>query len=239
MEAETVVAPHFDDAVFSVAHVLLRTRATIVTVCAGAPAPGVVSDWDAECGYTEGVAAAADRAGEDLKANQISGATSVHLGLTDAAYRTRFPVRATALDLARAMPLEGPLWIPVGIGSHPDHVGSREAVLSLPRVADRLRFYADCPDACAFGWDARDTDRVENHRWQPHLDRLSIAYGPMLPHTVYLTDEQMAQKLEMVTAHASQMRGMLPNFPDLLNPHGPLRREVYWTSALVTANRPK
>ncbi|MFB9413395.1 PIG-L deacetylase family protein [Dactylosporangium matsuzakiense] len=225
MEVATVVAPHFDDAVLSVAQVLLRTRATIVTVCGGAPAPGVVSEWDLACGYTDGVAAAADRAGEDLKANSISGAASVHLGLTNAPYRDTFPVRAVALDIARAMLLEGPLWIPLGIGNHPDHIGTREAVLTLPGVADRLRFYADCPDACAFGWYARDADRAENHRWQPHLDRL----GPLRMHEVFLTDEQLRLKLEMVASHASQMRGLLPAFPDLLDPLGPLRREVYWT----------
>jgi hypothetical protein len=45
------------------------------------------------------------------------------------------------------------------------------------------------------------------------------------------TGEQVKRKLEMVACHQSQMRGMLPEFPDLLEPSGPLRREVYWTAA--------
>jgi hypothetical protein len=110
-------------------------------------------------------------------------------------------------------------------------VGTREAVLSLPGVASRLRFYADCPYACAFGWDADDAERAADHAWRPHLDGLALSLGPLRTHTVHLTGEQVKRKLEMVACHQSQMRGMLPEFPDLLEPSGPLRREVYWTAA--------
>lgn len=229
-----MVSPHFDDAVFSAARVLLSRgrQATVLTVCGGAPPAGVVSEWDLECGYRDGAAAAADRAREDLAANEITGAASVHLGLSDAPYRDGFPVERAAAELAPALPASGPVWVPAGIGSHPDHVGTREATLSVPGMAAaRLRFYADCPYAWAFGWDATDGERTGDHRWQPHLDRLAGSLGAVRAHLVYLDDEQVKRKLQMVACHASQVRGLLPEFPHLLDPDGPLRREVYWTVA--------
>lgn len=232
---DVVVSPHFDDAVLSAAHVLVGGGAavTVVTVCGGAPADGALSEWDAVCGYPSGAAAAADRAAEDLRANQIVGARSVHLPTTDGPYRTAFPHHRVIADLAAALPADCPVWVPAGLGGHPDHVGTREAVLALiPATSGRVRFYADCPYAFAAGWDAADASRAEGHRWAPHLQRLEAYLGtPALAHPVRLDHHARRRKLAMVACHASQMRTMAPEFPGLLDPDGPLHREMYWTAA--------
>jgi LmbE family N-acetylglucosaminyl deacetylase len=226
-----IVAPHFDDAVLSTAHVLFERapEVTVLTVCAGPPDDGVVSEWDVMCGFTSGTGAAADRAREDLRANALAGARSVHLGLSDGEYRTEFPRELALAELARALQPDGPLWIPSGIGSHPDHIGVRDAVLELiPAASGRVRFYAECPYAFAFGWDAPDDDRDDDHRWGPPLTVVGSYLGTLQPQTVELDDDAMRRKLELFGCHASQVRGMLLELPDLLDFDGPLRREVHW-----------
>jgi LmbE family N-acetylglucosaminyl deacetylase len=227
-----VVAPHFDDAVLSTVHVLTGgADVTVLTVCGGPPEEGVVSEWDEICGFTSGTQAAADRAQEDLRANALAGARSVHLGVSDGEYRTEFPREQALAELAGALPSEGELWVPAGIGSHPDHLGVREVVLSLvPAESGRVRFYAECPYAFAAGWDASDAERDEDHRWGPPLARLEAYLGSLRPHRIDLDDEQMRLKVELFARHASQLRGMLLELPGLVADDGPLRRELYWTA---------
>jgi LmbE family N-acetylglucosaminyl deacetylase len=228
-----VVSPHFDDAVFSTAHVLLAAgpAATVVTVCGGAPAEGEVSEWDLECGFPSGSAAAAGRAAEDLRAAEIAGVRSVHLGVPDEPYRAGFPNDRVVADLAAILPPCGDVWVPAGLGSHPDHVSTREAVLEvLPAANPRIRFYADCPYAFAFGWDAADTGRAPTHRWGMHLARIEQYFGHFRAHTIRLSDDAVASKLAMVSCHRSQVDAMLPEFPMLTDPDGPLRTERYWAA---------
>ncbi len=228
-----VVSPHFDDAVFSVAGVLLANgpAATVLTVCGGAPAGGEVSEWDLECGFASGGAAAAARAAEDLRAAGIAGVRSVHLGVTDEPYRAGFPHGRVATDLAAALPPRGEVWVPAGLGSHPDHVGTREAALAaLPPASPRARFYADCPYAFAFGWDAADRSRAPDHRWGAHLARIGEYFGRARAEAVTLDNRAVALKLRMVSCHQSQVVAMLPEFPGLTDPNGPLRVERYWAA---------
>jgi LmbE family N-acetylglucosaminyl deacetylase len=204
---------------------------TVITVCGGVPAEGEVSEWDLECGFASGTAAAAGRAAEDLRAAEIAGVRSAHLGVTDEPYRAGFPHDRVVADLAAMLPLHGDVWVPAGLGSHPDHVGTREAVLAvLPAASPRVRFYADCPYAFAFGWDAADCSRAHGHRWGRHLARIEEYFGQSRAHTVMLDDGAVALKLAMVTCHRSQMTAMMPEFPGLTDPGGPLRMERYWAA---------
>ena len=228
-----VVSPHFDDAVFSAAHVLLAGGAavTVLTVCGGAPPDGQVSEWDLECGYASGEAAAKGRRDEDLRANELACVRSVHLGFSDGPYRVSFPHDQVAAELATVLPGEGEVWIPSGLGSHPDHTGTREAALAVvPAASGRIRFYADCPYAFAFGWDASDADRDRNHRWGAHLARIEEYLGRARAHVIPLDGDAMRLKLAMVACHRSQLSALLPEFPGLDDPDGALRTEMYWAA---------
>jgi LmbE family N-acetylglucosaminyl deacetylase len=230
---DVVVSPHFDDAAFSAAGVLVPGGAavTVLTVCAGTPADGVVSEWDVDCGFSSGAAAAATRAEEDRRANEIVGAAMARLGVCDEPYQAGFPHDEVVAELTRALAPAGKIWVPAGLGGHPDHVATREAVLAAePAAGGRVRFYADCPYAFVFGWDAADCDRGPDHRWAPALTRIEQYFGPPRTHAVRLEDEAMRLKVAMVSCHTSQLRAMLPEFPGLLELDGPMRRELYWTA---------
>lgn len=129
-----IVSPHTDDAVLSCGGLLLTqgpfTR--VVTVYAGIPPADVpASDWDKRCGFTHARDAAMVRQAEDLRACASVGAQAVHLGWYDVLYGRE----VTHDELVQAMlPLfEGIVWLPAGIGEHPDHLMARDAGLEAAR----------------------------------------------------------------------------------------------------------
>jgi LmbE family N-acetylglucosaminyl deacetylase len=228
-----VVSPHFDDAVFSAAHVLLADRCTVtvITVCGGVPRDGEVSQWDLECGFASGAAAALQRRSEDLLANGLAGVRSLHLDFTDGPYRSGFPHDGVAAGLAAVLPPDGEVWVPAGLGAHPDHTGTREAALSVvPAASGRIRFYADCPYAFVSGWNASDADRDRDHRWRTHVARIEAYFGRAQAHAVLLDRSAIRLKLAMMSCHRSQLSAMLPEFPGMNRPGGPLRTEMYWAA---------
>ncbi|HKW06168.1 MAG TPA: hypothetical protein VJS19_01220 [Candidatus Dormibacteraeota bacterium] len=79
------ISPHLDDAVFgSAGFVQAHRGAFVVTVMAGRPAPGRLTDWDGKCGFPADfpVDIEAKRRAVDAYASQLKG-----LGdLTDDAY---------------------------------------------------------------------------------------------------------------------------------------------------------
>lgn len=229
---DVVIAPHFDDAALSTAHVLAarRSQVTVLTVCAGVPADDTLAGWDDDCGFASGKHAARARAQEDLRANALADVPSVHLDVTDSPYRDGFPTERVAADVAAALPADGAVWVTAGIGSHPDHIATRELVMDLlAGDSGRLRVYAECPYAFLPGWDADDAEREEDHRWEDPLRRIAEYFGTARRHTVRLDDETMALKLAMLEAHGSQSRALALEVPGLLDFDGPLRTEVHWT----------
>jgi LmbE family N-acetylglucosaminyl deacetylase len=233
---DVIIAPHLDDAVLSTAHVLLarRSEATVLTVCAGVPADDSLAGWDEDCGFRSGAHAARVRAQEDVCANAIVGARSVHLGYTDSPYRPGFPAEQVAADIAAALSPSGEVWIPAGIGSHPDHLATRDVVVTL--LADepgRLRFYAECPYAFLPSWSAADAERDADHRWDARLRQIEQHFGSTHLRAMQLDDAAMELKLAMLDAHASQARALANEIPELLDFDGPLRTEVYWAAALI------
>jgi LmbE family N-acetylglucosaminyl deacetylase len=155
-----VVSPHLDDAVLS-AGLLLVTRpgAVVVTVMAGYPGPGVLSDWDRSCGFVDGDDPVARRREEDHAALSVLGARAAHLEFLDQPYRVN---RATG-DGGSAEPQEiagglvevvrevEPVLILIPLGLlHPDHILTHQAGLRLRRsTAIEVWAYRDLPYALA------------------------------------------------------------------------------------------
>ena len=236
---DVIIAPHFDDAVFSTAHVLTArgSDVTVLTVCAGVPDGDSLAGWDDDCGFESGAHAARARAREDLSANAVVGARSVHLRYTDSPYRSGFPAASVAADIAAVLPPRGEVWIPAGIGSHPDHVATRDVVVQLlAGEPERQRFYAECPYSFLPSWSAPDTVRDADHRWAQPLRWLERQLGSARRHTVRLDDEAMELKLAMLDAHGSQAKALENEIPGLLDFDGPLRTEVHWAPALVAVS---
>jgi LmbE family N-acetylglucosaminyl deacetylase len=217
---QLVVSTHFDDAVLSLSHLLQRAgaRATVVTVCAGMPPTDLpVSEWDALSGFASGPEAARMRALEDLRACAVTGARRALLRHHDGPYRER-PLAADAIRSAvgRLLGAGDVLWLPAGIGDHPDHLDVRAALLPLAARLPpaRVRVYADLPYAGRHG-----------HR----LPRAVAAALPGLRgRHVPLTGKAFERKLEAVRCHASQIAPLAADTPELLAADGVLARERVW-----------
>lgn len=230
---DIVVSPHFDDGALSVASVLRRGRSAIlVTVCGGQPTDSGDDEWDRLCGFESGAAAAVGRAAEDRAAAALAGNQVLHLPVPDAPYRGGFPTGTVVAALA---PLCRPgvrLWAPVGIGSHPDHVGTRDAVLTAAAgTGCHLTFYADCPYAFGHGWDTPDEERPTVDRWAPQLAALAPYVDVAHPEVTRLDDDTMRLKIAMLRCHASQLAGLAVDHRYFMAWDGPLRQEVFWPAS--------
>lgn len=141
-----VVSPHLDDAVFSCgtlihAHAVAEQPPLVVTVFAGVPPPGLLTNLDAAAGFTSSADAMAVRRIEDTHALAYLGAEPLHLDLLDAQYNVG-PDAMTGEQRRNAVrdALEGiyegrgkqTIVAPVGI-RHVDH----------QHVASACRAYAD------------------------------------------------------------------------------------------------
>jgi LmbE family N-acetylglucosaminyl deacetylase len=217
---QLVVSTHFDDAVLSLSHLLQRAgaRATVVTVCAGAPPADLpVSEWDALSGFASGRQAARLRALEDIRACAVTGARRAILRHLDAPYRER-PLAAGAIRSAvgRLLGAGDVLWLPAAIGDHPDHVDVRAALLPLAAVLPpaRVGVYADLPYAGRHG-----------HRLPRAVaEALPGLRGRLAP----LRGKAFERKLEAVLCHASQIAPLGEGEPRLLDPDGVLAGERVW-----------
>jgi LmbE family N-acetylglucosaminyl deacetylase len=218
---QLVVSTHFDDAVLSLSHLLQTAgpRATVVTVCAGAPPIGQpVSEWDADAGFADGREAARLRSLEDIRACAVTGARRVLLRHLDEPYRARpLAARAVRTAIERLLGPRDVLWMPAAIGDHPNHVDVRAALLPLAARLPpaRLRVYADLPYAGR------------------HRRRLPPAVAHALPglrgRDTLLSAEAFERKLEAVRCHASQIAPLTATAtPELLAAGGVLARERVW-----------
>ncbi len=123
-----VVSPHLDDAVFScgtfIAAAAITGPVRVLTVCAGVPEAGFVTQLDAAAGFTTSREAVLRRCDEDRDAARVLGFNPVHLDVLDAQYDRDDP-----LDRAGRIATELRSWLdpgdvvvcPVGI-RHIDHV---------------------------------------------------------------------------------------------------------------------
>ena len=173
MKQHVYLSPHLDDAVFSCGGMIANQVAagesvTVLTVCAGDPPEGPLSDvaralhmvW-----HAAGPPVPARRE-EDLAACKRLGAEAIHLGIPDAIYRLDSsadalypslfdvfgPLNAGESDLpqelgrslsSRLTP-DASVYVPQAIGGHVDHRLTRLAAEGLDRS---LIYYRDMPYA--------------------------------------------------------------------------------------------
>jgi LmbE family N-acetylglucosaminyl deacetylase len=82
-----VVSPHLDDAVLSCGQMMAgRPATTVLTVCAGVPEDGFVSQYDADSGFASSRTAMLARRREDKAALLPLGARHVWLNFMEGAY---------------------------------------------------------------------------------------------------------------------------------------------------------
>jgi hypothetical protein len=232
---KVIVSPHLDDAVLSV-YGQLGPEATVVTVLAGLPPEGFLSDWDRLSGATDSRARIAERREEDRRALERSAAVPVHLDFPDRQYVGLGMAKPSPTDVADALrpylECADEVLAPSALSTNSrnalrrwrrrrdsDHRLVRDAVL---RVTPDVTLYAELPYALSedrgftLPRDARrPARRQREHRLPPQL---------------------LADKIASVRCYSTQLDPLVEIFGDFLAGDR-LGREVLWDAPAVSARR--
>lgn len=139
-----VVSPHLDDGVFSCgAFLAAHPASVVVTVFAGRPGPGPLTEWDRSSGFDDGDDVVGRRREEDAAALARLGARPRWLDFLDAQYGAAPPVEAVADGLEKALVDEQPdaVLVPLGL-FHDDHRTTHAAALAVARRRPEWRWFA-------------------------------------------------------------------------------------------------
>jgi LmbE family N-acetylglucosaminyl deacetylase len=211
-----VLSPHLDDAVLSTFLWLAEadTEAIVVNVCDGIPPSGRASDWVRLCGGRDDAEQARRRQAEDEAALAMLGRSSTGLGFLEADER---PAEATAERIAERIhdrvDAAAGLLAPIGMGSHPDHLATRDAAFRLwtSESSLRLGLYADIPYAIRVGWPPwvsggePDPHLDPDVPWERALGRLPVPRDRLLASVRRLEHDERVRKAQALACYASQI----------------------------------
>jgi LmbE family N-acetylglucosaminyl deacetylase len=238
-----VVSPHLDDAVLSASHTIRPGATTVVTVFAGTPAPSVgLTAWDAYTGAADSAARMLERHGEDDEAmRRLGGVPAVRLDYLDSQYRETLQADADAIATTLAEMIDSDadidaVWLPAGIGGHPDHVATR--IAGLRAVADFehlvVYLYADFPYVVTFGWPSWAVDGAK----EPYLNGAAFLDAEMRAQgltgmalqreIIHADDIGVKRKRHAIEAYRSQLPGLKLHRATLDADADLLRVEVAW-----------
>lgn len=229
----TVFSPHFDDAVLSATAQLVRPRARVVTVFAGAPPTSVeLTRWDRITRARSSAVRHGERVAEDDAATALLGCATHRLAEPEEQYRDHpLDREQLAAQLLSFMRDTAEVWLPAGVGGHPDHLHVREAGLRAVELLDReppVFLYADLPYAVQLGWPSWVTGELEPPFLDPDfwLDEELVRSGldPRIlkAQSTDLSAETRQRKESALLCYRTQLPGLL------LTPGHPLR----WQSVL-------
>lgn len=233
-----LISPHLDDGVFACGCLLAqlarggaRPRATVLTVFAARPPPGVsCSEWDAAGGFRSSEEAVQARRREDRQALQVLGARPRWLSFNDSQYGGSPSVTSLVHALRRCCRHARTVLFPLGL-FHSDHLRVREAVLRW------LRSDKACPQSTR--WLAYE-DAL--YRRLPSLRQAAVARlrrGGFLPRPLrFVADARLIQrKSQAVACYASQLRALAT--PGRLGHQDTGEVEVYWRLRQPRQLRPR
>lgn len=244
---ELVLSPHWDDAVLDCWSLLASDHElTVVNVFAGAPAPGRLTLWDAVTGAVDSAQRAAERAAEDAVALARAGRKPLNLPFLDAQYRT--PPGPTLDRLDRALSTEvdsaSRVYVPAGLGSHPDHLLVRRYGRMLWRTGMPVTLYADLPYCVQHGWphwvEGREPEPNRNIDafWQSYLDDVPEMPPLRSAHVERLDEPTAAAKLEAMACYRTQFPALDGGAKRLLSDPAIHGFEVRWELARDDGERP-
>ena len=190
----------------------------MVTVFGGAPPAGAaLGDWDRATGAADPQTGWRTRCAEDEAVLTTAGARVVHLPFVDAQYRTAgVPRAAVAAALADLIREADEVWLPAGIGGHPDHLLVAE-IGQLISGGRRRCLYADLPYAAADpGWQvllaAARRGRHAEESLRAQLDASPMLPGLAVPVLSELSPAEQATKVSAVLSYRSQLAPLIGAF---------------------------
>ena len=183
--------------------------AVVVTVTAGRPPPGPITDWDRRCGFHQGDDVVGARRAEDERALRHLDARPVWLDFLDHQYHPSAPLEAVVAALEEAIAGFDLVASPLGLG-HEDHLLTAVACEDLRRRHPEKRWilYEDVIYRMTVG----GTDE--------RLTRLRSEGFDFSPLRVVSAD---GLKRETIAEYASQVIGLGELLRDAHRP------ERYWT----------
>jgi hypothetical protein len=242
--AIVAISPHLDDAALSASVRLRGVGATVLTVFAGMPAPGLtVSLWDRVTGASNSADRQAERLAEDAAAMTLLSARGGYLDEREVQYRQADPppdVGRLAARIAAHLAGGDEVWLPAAIGCHPDHVLARDAGLAAATAAGHAEvvLYADFPYVIAYGWPSW----VSGQPADPYLDsevwlaEQIAAAGLDAPvrsaEVTKLSAAQRAVKTEIIGAYRTQASALGLTAATLARDPGKLDYELCWRLAV-------
>lgn len=211
-----LLSPHLDDAALNCWSVLTGGEAlSVVTVFAGLPPDGRLTNWDRIVRAKDSAQLLRQRRDEDHVALAVAGHRPLHLDFVEVQHRRNSPEPSfRALDDAvrAVVPAACRVLAPMSLGSvHPDHLLLRQYALALWRGGMPVTLYADVPYAVVYGWPAWVTGEPAD----PHLD-VDAYWGQTLPtsptlakpRVVGLHGEAASDKLRALQAYRTQFSSL-------------------------------
>jgi LmbE family N-acetylglucosaminyl deacetylase len=234
---ELLLSPHWDDAVLDCWSLLASDRElNVANVFAGVPPPGRLTLWDAVTGASDSAQRATERTAEDAVALARAGRKGRNLPFLDAQYRAPPGPSLDRLDRALSAELDGAsrVYVPAGLGSHPDHLLVRRYGRMLCRAGMPVTLYADLPYCVVHGWphwvEGREPEPNRNIDafWLSYLD--DVPEMPPLRHAhVERLDEPTASaKLEAMICYRTQFPALNGGAKQLLSDPAIHGFEVSW-----------
>jgi LmbE family N-acetylglucosaminyl deacetylase len=242
-----VLSPHWDDAVLDCWSLLSSDcELNVVNVFAGTPAPGRLTLWDAVTGAADSAQRTAERAAEDMVALARAGRTPLNLPFLDAQYRTPPGPSLEGIDRAVSAAVGGAsrVYVPAGLGSHPDHVLVRRYGRMLWRARMPVTLYADLPYCVQHGWphwvEGREAEpnRDIDAFWQSYLRDVPEMPPLRSAHVEHLDAPTASAKLEAMRCYRTQFPALDGGPKRLLSDPAIHGFEVRWELARDGGERP-
>jgi hypothetical protein len=235
-----VLSPHWDDAVLDCWSVLASDReVNVVNVFAGSPAPGRVTLWDSITGASDSAEQTRARVVEDARALALVNRTALNLPFLDNQYRAQAGPPLEEIDRAVGanVPSASHVYMPAGVGGHPDHLLVRRYGQALARSGMPVTLCVDLPYCVAHGWPHWvDGSEADPHR---NVDAFWLSFlagvpelGPLrAAHVERLDDAAAAAKLAAMVCYRTQFPALDGGSRQMLSDPAIHRFEVRWDLA--------
>lgn len=216
-----LVSPHLDDAVLS-CFAALGPGSSVITVFTGGPdSDELHSTWDAGCGARSSRELMDRRRTEDLAACTAAGAHPVHLPFRQRHYGEDISTAELAAALAPELAGADEVWLPAGVGGHPDHVRARAAAFAALPAHAAVWIYAEYPyHQHVTRWSGAPSPVAALAAW--FAGQLGSAAVP----TAIAADPET--KRAAVRCYASQLGSLQATVDGTLLDDGPLGAEYAW-----------